>query len=94
MDEIVEVHDPELGLARRFVKMGGRSRRWKRVGMQHGQHTRANLDKAVAEKLPIFGFEAEPNKAALERGERSVKHFYLDQTHQLQGRIGLSLYEL
>ncbi|MBJ2144145.1 hypothetical protein JC796_25660 [Delftia acidovorans] len=94
MDEIVEVHDPELGLARRFVKMGGRSRRWKRVGMQHGQHTRANLDKAVEEKLPIFGFEAEPNKAALERGERSVKHFYLDQTHQLQGRIGLSLYEL
>ncbi|PRD67880.1 hypothetical protein C6P61_13840 [Malikia spinosa] len=62
--------------------------------MQHGQYARANLDKAVAEKLPIFGFEAEPNKAALERGERSVKHFYLDRTHQLQGRIGLSLYEL
>lgn len=94
VDEIVEVHDPELGHARRFVKMGGRSRRWKGVGMQHGQYARANLDKAVAEKLPIFGFEAEPNKAALERGERSVKHFYLDRTHQLQGRIGLSLYEL
>lgn len=94
VDEIVEVHDPELGLTRRFVKMGGRSQRWKGVGMQHGQHARANLDKAVAEKLPIFGFEAEPNKAALERGERSVKHFYLDRTHQLQGRIGLSLYEL
>lgn len=94
VDEIVEVHDPELGLARRFVKMGGRSRRWKGVGMQHGQHARANLDKAVAEKLPIFGFEAEPNKAALERGERSVKHFYLDRTHQLKGRIGLTLYEL
>lgn len=94
VDEIVQVHDSESGLTRRFVKMGGRSRRWKGVGMQHGQHARANLDKAVAEKLPIFGFEAEPNKAALERGERSVKHFYLDRTHQLQGRIGLSLYEL
>ncbi|MBC7620707.1 MAG: hypothetical protein H7293_17280 [Candidatus Saccharibacteria bacterium] len=31
---------------------------------------------------------------ALERGERSVKHFYLDRAHQLQGRIGLSLYDL
>lgn len=94
VDLIVDVHDPELGRARRFVKIGGRSRRWKGVGMQHGQQARANLDKAIAEKLPIFGFEAEPNVAALERGERSVKHFYLDRAHQLQGRIGLSLYDL
>lgn len=94
VDQIVDVHDPELGRVRRFVKMGGRSRRWKGVGMQHGQQARANLDKAIAEKLPIFGFEAEPNTAALARGERSVKHFFLDRAHQLQGRIGLSLYEL
>lgn len=94
VDLIVDVYDPELGRMRRFVKMGGRSRRWKGVGMQHGQQARANLDKAIAEKLPIFGFEAEPNVAALERGERSVKHFYLDRAHQLQGRIGLSLYGL
>ena len=94
VDLIVDVHDPELGRVRRFVKMGGRSRRWKGVGMQHGQQARANLDKAIAEKLPIYGFEAEPNMAALERGERAVKHFYLDPAHQLQGRIGLSLYNL
>lgn len=94
VDQIVDVHDPELGRVRRFVKMGGRSRRWKGVGMQHGQEARANLDKAVAEKLPIFGIEAEPNTAALARGVRSVKHFFLDRAHQLQGRIGLSLYEL
>ena len=62
--------------------------------MQHGQQARANLDRAIAEKLPIFGYEAEPNTAALAKGERSVKHFYLDRAHQLQGRIGLSLYEL
>jgi hypothetical protein len=62
--------------------------------MQHGQQARANLDRAIAEKLPIFGFEAEPSSTALERGERSVKHFFLDRAHQLQGRIGLSLYEL
>lgn len=94
VDLIVDVHDPELGRMRRFVKMGGRSRRWKGVGLQHGQQARANLDQAIAEKIPIFGFEAEPNLAALQRGERSVKHFYLDRAHQLQGRIGLSLYEL
>ncbi len=94
VDLLVDVHDPELGRMRRFVKMGGRSRRWKGVGMQHGQQARANLDKAIAEKLPIFGFEAEPNVAALERGERSVKHFYLDRAHQLQGRIGISLNNL
>lgn len=91
---IVDVHDPELGRVRCFVKMGGRSRRWKSVGMQHGQQARANLDKTIAEKLPIFGFEAEPNMAALKRGERSVKHFYLDRAHQLLLRIGLSLYDL
>lgn len=94
VDLIVDVHDPELGRARRFVKMGGRSRRWKGVGMQHGTEARANLNKAISKKLPIFGFEAEPNVAALQRGVRSVKHFYLDRAHQLQGRIGLSLYEL
>jgi len=94
VDLIVDVDDPELRRLRRFVKMGGRSRRWKGVGMQHGQQARANLDKAIAEKLPIFGFEAEANMAALGRGERSVKHFYLDRAHQMQGRIGLSLYEL
>ncbi|RYF29061.1 MAG: hypothetical protein EOO23_07135 [Comamonadaceae bacterium] len=80
--------------ADQLATVGGRSRRWKGVGMQHGQEARANLNKAIAEKLPIFGFEAEPNAAALERGERSVKHFYLDRARQLQGRIGLSLYEL
>lgn len=94
VDLIVNVYDPELGRMRRFVKMGGRSRRWKGVGMQHGQQARANLDRAIAEKLPIFGFEAEPDLAALKRDERSVKHFYLVRAHQLQGRIGLSLNEL
>lgn len=93
-DLIVDVHDPVLGRVRRFVKMGGRSRRWRGVGKQHGRQARANLDKAIAERLPIFGYEAEPNLAALAKGERSVKHFYLDRAHQLQSRIGLSLYEL
>jgi len=94
VDLIVDVYDPELGRMRRFVKMGGRSRRWKGVGMQHGKQARANLERSIAERLPIFGYEAEPNLAALAKGERSVKYFYLDRAHQLQGRIGLSLYEL
>lgn len=62
--------------------------------LESAQHARANLDKAVAEKLPIFGFEVEPNKAAQEREERSVKHFYLDRAHQLKDRIDLTLHKL
>ncbi|HYE71633.1 MAG TPA: hypothetical protein VD932_08945, partial [Aquabacterium sp.] len=94
VDFMVDVHDRAEGRVRRFVKMGGRSRRWKGIGIQHGQKARENLDKAIAEKLPVFGYEAEPNAAALDRGERAVKHFYLDRAHQLKPWIGLSRHDL
>lgn len=94
VDFIVDVHDRAEGRTRRFVKMGGRSRRWKGIGIQHGQKARDNLDKAIADKLPIFGYEAEPNAAALDRGERAVKHFYLDRAHRLKPWIGLSRHDL
>lgn len=94
VDFIVDVHDRAEGKTRRFVKMGGRSRRWKGIGIQHGQKARGNLDKAIADKLPVFGYEAEPNAAALDRGERAVKHFYLDRAHQLKPWIGLSRHDL
>ena len=90
-DLIVEVHDPQLGRTRRFEKMGGRSERWRGVGEMPGEPARETLDRAIAGKLPVFGYEAEPNAGALERGVRSVKHFYLDRVHQLKGWIGLSL---
>jgi hypothetical protein len=94
VDFIVDVHDPQSGRVRRFVKMGGRSRQWHGVAKQHGREARANLEKAIAGKLPVFGYEAEPDPAALKRGDRAVKHFYLDRAHQLKGWIGLSLYDL
>ena len=94
IDLIVDVMDPKEGRVRRFVKMGGRSKRWHGVAVKHGREAQANLERAVALKLPVFGYEAEPDPSALERGERSVKHFYLDRPHQLKGWIGLSLHNL
>lgn len=90
VDLIVQVQDAKQGRVRRFVKMGGRLQRWRGVGQMHGEEARANLDRAIAEKLPVFGYEAEPNAAALKKGVRSVKHFYLDRVHQLRPWIGLS----
>jgi hypothetical protein len=90
VDLIVQVQDAKQGRVRRFVKMGGRSQRWRGVGQMHGEEARANLDRAIAQQLPVFGYEAEPNAAALKKGVRSVKHFYLDRVHQLKPWIGLS----
>ncbi len=42
----------------------------------------------------MFGYEAEPQPGALDRGERKVKHFYLGRVHQLQGLIGTKLWDL
>lgn len=90
VDLIVQIEDAKQGRVRRFVKMGGRSQRWRGVGQRHGEEARANLDRAIAKKLPVFGYEAEPNAAALKKGVRSVRHFYLDRVHQLRAWIGLS----
>lgn len=94
IDQIVDVTDASEGRVRRFVKIGGRSRQWHGVAKQHGKEARANLERAIELKVPVFGFEAEPDRGALERGERAVKHFYLDRARQLKAWIGLSLYEL
>lgn len=94
VDLIVRVPDPQQGRVRRFVKMGGRSQRWRGVGQMHGEEARANLERAYAEKLPVFGYEAEPNAAALKKGVRSVNHFYLDRAHQLKPCIGISGHDL
>lgn len=94
IDLIVDVNDPKEGRVRRFVKMGGRSKRWHGVAVKHGKEAQANLERAVALKVPVIGYEAEPDHSALNRGERSVKHFYLDRPHQLKGWIGLSLLDL
>ncbi|MCC7286484.1 MAG: hypothetical protein IT503_09890 [Burkholderiaceae bacterium] len=76
------------------MKLGGRSKQWHGIAKQHGREARDNLERAIALKLPVFGYEAEPDAAALKRDERAVKHFYLDRPHQLRGWIGLSLHDL
>lgn len=94
IDCIVDIHDPQENRTRRFVRLGGKSREWKGVAIRHGEDARASIARAVASKRPIFGYEAEPQPAALLRGERKVKHFYIERAHQLKGWIGLRLMDL
>ena len=74
--------------------LGGKSREWKGLAKKHGEEARENLDRAVASRKPIFGYEAEPVASALKDGERKVKHFWLSRVSQLRGWIGMSLDEL
>jgi hypothetical protein len=90
VDLMVHVHDPEQNRVRRFVRMGDRTRKWQGVAMRHGKDSRDNLEKAIKEKLPVFGYEAEPNNRALDLGKRNVNYFYADRKHQLKAWIGLS----
>src|SRR5262249_8736682 len=59
--------------------------------LKRRREARANLDEAIRTQTAIYGYEAEPNPAALERGERAIKHFYLDRVHRLRPIIGLTL---
>lgn len=90
-DRIVSVFDPATERVRRFVRLGGKSRQWKGVAKRHGDDAKKNLERAVALKKAVFGYEAEPQPAALQAGERKVKHFCLNRVSQLQGWIGLRL---
>lgn len=90
VDRIVEVFDPVEQRLRRFVKLGVRLRSWSGQAVAHGREARENLMNAIRERIPVFGFEVEPNGKALERGERVIKHFYLDRVHQLRPFIGLT----
>jgi len=89
VDTIAEIFDSEENCVRKFVRLGGKSREWKGLAVSHGEDARNNLERAIRLRKPVFGYEAEPQAAALERGERKVKHFYLNRVHQLHGWIGL-----
>ncbi|MBR8211135.1 hypothetical protein KDW61_20960 [Burkholderia cenocepacia] len=94
VDCIAEIFDEQEDRWRRFVRLGGKSLEWKGVAIRHGKAAQENLDRANRERLPVFGYEAEPQRGALERGERKVKHFYLNRAHQLQGLFGTKLWDL
>jgi len=89
IDRIVHVLDAQEGRTRRFVRLGARSSSWAGQAIRHGENARKNLDEAIRDRIPVFGFEVEPNGLALERGERAIKHFYLDRVHQLNPVFGL-----
>lgn len=94
IDTIVDIYDAVENRNRRFVKLGGKSRTWRGVAIRHGEDAHENLERAVADRKPVFGYEAEPQPAALLRDERKIKHFYMDRVHQLKGWIGLRLDDL
>lgn len=89
VDRIVSVFDPQADRTRRFVRLGARSARWAGQAVKHGEDARRNLDEAIRDRVPVFGFEVEPDGPALDRGVRVIKHFYLDRVHQLRAVFGL-----
>lgn len=94
LDRIVTVRDPDEARERRFVRLGGRSRKWEGPAIAHGRDARANLEEAIKSHIPVYGYEAEAIKSALERGERKVKHIYLRRAHRLLPHIGLRAADL
>lgn len=94
LDRIVTVRDPDETRERRFVRLGGRSRKWEGPAVAHGRDARANLSEAIESRIPVFGYEAEAARAALERGERKVKHIYLRRANRLIPHIGLRAVDL
>jgi hypothetical protein len=93
-DMIVKVFDPLEQRFRQFVRLGGKMRHWKGPAVRHGEDANSNLKKAAREKLRVVGFEAEPDKAALQRGERKVAYFYLNRAHELQRIFELSGHDM
>ncbi len=89
VDRIISIDDDQEQRTRRFVRLGARSRTWSGLAVAHGREARANLEAAISERRRVFGFEVEPNGAAMERGERVIKHFYMDRVHQLRPVYGL-----
>lgn len=90
-DRIVDVLDQQSGTVRRFVRLGDPVGESTGSASKRRRQARQNLDEAVRERTPIYGYEAEPNQTALERGDRAIKHFWLDRVHRLRPIIGLSL---
>lgn len=89
-DLIVTIIDPETDRARRFVKLGGRKKKWLGLAVAHGKQARANIEAAYSDPaIRIFGYEAEPSQQGLEEGRRIIRHFHVDRVHRLRPVIGL-----
>ena len=89
-DQIVTVFDPLSQTHRRFIKLGGKKKKWKGPAVTHGAEADARLKRASKEKLRVVGYEAEPDAGSLASGDRKVAHFYLDRAHELSRIFELS----
>jgi len=84
LDEIVDIFDDLENRVRRFVEIGGKAKGWRGPAVAHGKEADDNLRRASAEKRRVVGYEAEPDAAALQKGDRKVAHFYMDRAHELK----------
>ena len=90
-DLVAPVHDPVTGTIRRFVVLGGRSSQWKGGAVKRGRESRENLERARAERLPVFGFIVSAAQEESFSVSRAIKHVHLDQVHMLKQLFGMEV---
>jgi hypothetical protein len=90
-DLVAPIHDPLTGAVRRFVVLGGRSNEWKGGAVKRGRETREHLERARAERLPVFGFMVSAAQEESFEVSRSIKHVHLDQVHVLKQLFGMEV---
>lgn len=94
-DRVVTVHDPATNTARRFVRLGLVLNSWTPQRKTRAKAARELLDRAFAQTIPIYGFEAVADPVKLARDdERSIQFVHLDRVHRLQPHMGLRGEEL
>lgn len=82
-DLVADIFDPEIGRVRRFVVLGGMSTLWMTGAKKRGLEAQQNLERARAERLPIYGFEVAATGGEQFAISRSIKHVFLDRAHNL-----------
>lgn len=94
-DRVVTVHDPATNTARRFVRLGLVLNSWTPQRKTRAKAARELMDRAFAQTIPIYGFEAAADPVKLARDdERSIQFVHLDRVHRLQPHMGLRGEEL
>lgn len=90
-DLVAPIHDPTTGTVRRFVVLGGRSSQWKGGAVKRGRESREALERARAERIPVYGFMVSPTEEESFDISRSIKHVHLDQVYLLKQLFGMDV---
>lgn len=90
-DLVAPIHDSVVGKVRRFVVLGGRSSHWKGGAVKRGRESRKNLERARAERLPVFGFMVSAVQEESLTASRVIKHVNLDQVYLLKQHFGIEV---